>query len=365
MSSQIHHPYRIDDATASRMGARLNERFSETSQSPGSLRYLATDPAVFSHAYLLMGANPQRFLSDLTLYLSGVKAFFERSDTSGGIRIANGGNPDSHRRLSEDLGVGCASLFIVEAFDIPWISICQIPANLKLSKTRPDFQAFSKAGLSYIFEAKGTTKLKSIEAAMSKALGQVKHYPASAQAKLAIVTYLSVDERFFPSSSFVVDPPAGRGPIEMDDTLCRELHFEKALQFAGLDTTARTYVEALAYRVRQQQRDRFEPREAGYLRPPDARDFGLRNVLRGEQESRHLDVRTYEDGEYLGRAINDTSGLKLFLGLRLDALHSGLGFEPIETPTALSVSNRRVVSTLGDGTLLEMSLQGAATGSAL
>src|SRR5438876_6068448 len=242
MNTPIHHPYRIDAPTLERAASAAgSSRLLNSSQLPENVRFVAVNPAVFTHAYLLLGEHPQPFVSDLTLYLSTVRAFFERADAVGGINVPTGANSDSRRRLSEDLGVALAAFFMVEAFRLSWELISQIPQNSKLSKKRPDFQGYTATHQRYLFEAKGTTKLPTVEKTMSKALSQVKGYPESAEAKIAILSYLSADERFFPSTSFVVDPPALPEELKPDAETSRLLHFEKVLQYAGLPQTAKDY----------------------------------------------------------------------------------------------------------------------------
>src|ERR1043166_6753689 len=115
-STPFHHPYRIDDLTMQRVSLRASfGSLLRTSQLPESLRFLSVDPTRFTHAYLLLGKNPQRF-DDVSYYLATVNNFFERSDATGGIRIPSDANSDIRKRLCEDLGVGLACYFMVTLF---------------------------------------------------------------------------------------------------------------------------------------------------------------------------------------------------------------------------------------------------------
>ena len=350
-NTPFHHPFRIDAPTLIRTAiAAGGNHLLNSSQLPQNVRFVAVNPAVFTHAYLLLGDQPQRFVNDLSLYLSTVRTFFERADATGGINVPASANPDSRRRLSEDLGVALAAFFMVEVFGLTWESISQIPQNSRLSKKRPDFQGFTAANHRYLFEAKGTTKLPTIEKTMSKALSQVKGYPETAAAKIAIVSYLSADERFFPSTSFVVDPPALPEEVKPDAETSRRLHFEKVLQFAGLSQTAKHYLSALSHKLREQHRE-----EQGNAPSPARRRRieKLQSELREEfvEEARPggLERIRVQDEEFLGRtSAENTSNLKVSVSASLRILDAGVGFEPPEKArqSRLDVSEHEIASVV-------------------
>jgi hypothetical protein len=274
--SRLHHPYRIDAPTlaaaATLPGAA---ELAVMPHSPYDIRLMAFSPTVFTHAYQLLGEAPQRFGQDLSLYLASTKTFFERADVAGGIDLTGFGNSDSLRRLSEDLGVAFASLFMVKVFGVLWETIAQIPSNTKLSTKRPDFVSFNAGGDRYLYEAKGTTGLDSIESSMTRALGQVKTYPEQAERKIAIVTYLCRDNRFFPSASFVVDPPAFPEAVPATLETAKLLHLEKVIQFLGLFETAKRYVSALSLMLRERRKAELQERDW----QPSEKLIGLKNEI--------------------------------------------------------------------------------------
>jgi len=242
-----------------------------------------------------------------------------------------------------------AAYFMVEFFDISWDTISQIPVNSNLSKKRPDFLAFTPSQEQYLFEAKGTTNIKSIENILSKALDQVKNYPSNAAAKIAIVTYLSSDKRFFPSHTFVVDPPASIPDFitpNMDNS--RLLHFEKVLQFAGFPETASLYLKELSsfFREQNQTNSRKYRNEESSQR--------LMDKFNEERERNDKSDITIEDIEFIGRyIISEDADLKLFFGASRKSLLDGLRFMPSEfTIQNLQRNEEDIYSIFTDGTIL-------------
>ena len=356
-NTPFHHPYRIDAQTFhNALGLPGLASFVAATQLPDSVRFLAVDPTIFTQAYLLLGAQPQRFGNDLTLYLATVRTFFERVDAVGGITVPAIGDQDFRRRLSEDLGVGLAAYFMVQMFGLTWDSISQIPQNANISKKRPDFQGYTAANLRFLFETKGTTKMSGVEDALSNALDQVKRYPEPANAKVAVVSYLSADERFFPSTSFVVDPPALPDEVKPDAETSRLLHFEKVLQYAGLPLSAKVYVSTLSRKLREQHRT----------------DQGFRTTARGTAkiEQDLVDLKEQFEAEltprpgiianeigFAGQIFESAEiGLKLFFGVALPALTAGIEFreQDQKLPTQVTVTENEVTSTFSDGTLLRV-----------
>lgn len=359
MSTPFHHPFRIDAPTLSMaaVAAPPNNCLLTSHHLPNDMRFIAVNPADFTHAYILLGNNPQRFGEDLILYLSTVKTFFERNDASGGIKISPNANTDSRRRLSEDLGVALAAYFMVTVFGIEWELISQIPQNSKLSKKRPDFQGYTNSRQRHLFEAKGTTKLPKIESSLSAAMSQVKVYPEQAQSKIAIVSYLSADERFFPSTSFVVDPVALPEEVKPDPVTSGQLHFEKVLQYSGLKQTAKNYISTLAYKLREQHRTeqgaaRSVAREVRLEKFQDE----LRNEFDTESTPRASEVYRYRDSEFVGQYIrNPNSKLEIFLGARRQVLETGIIFKPfVKTERDLIVTGGAITSIFPDGTILSI-----------
>jgi len=360
--SNFSHPYRVDEATLnSAAGFPGVAQLVQLPQLPDDVRMLNVDPIVFTHAYFLLGQHPQRFVNDLTLYLNGVRPFFERSNAEGGISLPGDANADSRRRLSEDLGVCMAAYFMVSLFGATWESISQIPANTKLSQKRPDFQGFTSNGQRFLMEAKGTTGLKSVEKFLSKAIEQVKRYPEPAAAKIAIVSYLCADKRFFPSMSFVVDPPALPERIQPDLLTSRQLHFEKVLQFVGLADTAKEYMSALSCKLRAKD---LSTRGEVQFRVETRLERQMdKLVMHYNEEKKGLNESSFQVGtskHFIGRHIaQEDASVKVFLGVTEEALTQGLCFNAnqYKLETGVSESDGVVTSIFGDGTVLQLSLE--------
>jgi len=350
----FHHSFRIDHATL-QLSASLpgNIELLPAGQLSETSRFMSINPVTFAHAYTLLGEHPQRFTTDLSLYLSSINTFFERADASGGVQIPVVANSDSKRRLSEDLGVAFASYFMVKVFGLTWGSISQIPLNTQLSSKRPDFQGYSNAQGRYLYEAKGTTKLASIESMLSKAIDQVKEYPESALSKIAIVSYLSADERFFASTSFVVDPPALPDSVPPDEVTSRLLHFEKVLQFSGCEDKAKTYIRRLAKALRERTKGPSALPQKLYqqVREPLQIETGRPAI----KKTRNLQV--ISGVSYEGRTYEDSqNGISVFMGVEKSVLESEIDFDltPSKAESRIVVTGDEVISLFDDGTVFKV-----------
>lgn len=358
--SNISHTYRIDATTLARALALPGAaEIPAVTGFPSSIRLMGVNPAVFTHAYQLLGEHPQRFGDDIALYLGTVKTFFERADVTDGINLTGFGNADSRRRLSEDLGVACASLFMVQVFDLGWETISQIPQNRALREKRPDFQGFANNGSRFVFEAKGTTGLAKVVTSMSKAIGQVKRYPEQAEAKIAIVTYLCSDDRFFPSSSFVVDPPAMPEIVPSDPQTAKLLHMEKILQFVGLSETAKKYVAVLSRRLSEQLSSEAADRTYAQSDKLTAQLSQLRNTFESERSQLSLQTQRFYDAAYICRTINCRDvGVKLVNAVAVNVIDNAINllaeFEQFES--SYSTQGSIFESRFSDGTLLQVCL---------
>jgi hypothetical protein len=260
------------------------------------------------------------------------------------LTLAAVATSDARRRLSEDLGVALAALFMVQGFDVLWGTIAQIPANARLSKKRPDFEAFDSAGVRFLFEAKGTTGLGNVEKALHKALSQVKAYPEQAARKLAIVSYFAADERLFPSYTLVVDPPALPDTVAPTDDVARLLHGQKLFEFAGLPQTADAYLRTLSKHLRAEggQISRFAPRDPELWRVYQA-------------EVKRPDILQFErDGtSYLGHRA-DASGIAnaLVFGVAKSRLERLLLMTPTEELEVKESGGSDVSSLFDDGSIV-------------
>lgn len=339
------HPVRVDQkiAFASALGAELQP----VADAPRGTYILSFRPITFIHAYALLGSNPQRLGADLRLYLATVISFFSSHESSEDSHVSLEAITvtDARRRLSEDLGVALASLFMVSAFGVSWDTITQIPANRKLSKKRPDFEAFDAAEKRYLFEAKGTTVLSRMESALDKAIGQVKTYPEGAREKLAIVSYLAADARLFQSHTFVVDPPTLPDSFPPTTEVARLLHGEKLFQFAGFPRTAAEYVKALAIYLRQeaQQTSRFAPR-----------DGELQSIFEEERQSEQHRVFEYRGRGFIGMQVaHATSGASMLFGVAREKLDQLLQLSTSEDRTEREpAAEENRASLFDDGSII-------------
>lgn len=305
----IGHLYHIENAVLSRVDFN-GSSFSPISPAHSNTQRAEIDPALYGHVHHLLGSNPTRFTSDLRFYIATVRTFFDGQPQAQLINVPDGADADFKKRLSEDMGVTLASTFMTAAFDIRWESISQIPANSKLSKKRPDFQSYSSSDdvKPYIFEAKGTTLLSSVEKATSNALQQAKGYPIAAHAKLVLTSYLSADSRYFPSATFVIDPP---GPTSdfIDLEISILMHFEKTLQFSGLIKTSTRYISLLAKLLKDGKRNIMSIQELPYRLRLEAQ--ALRKTY--EEESRDIQILSSDNRMYIGQRC-EIDNATLFFG---------------------------------------------------
>ena len=254
---------------------------------------------------------------------------------------------DAKKRLAEDLGVALSALFMVEAFGVAWNTIAQIPQNSKLSKKRPDFEGFDTNDVRHLFEAKGTTVLGSVEAAMHKAIEQVKKYPEASSSKVAIVSYLCADDRFFPSQTFVVDPPALPDNIPPTRRVAQLLHGEKVFQFAGLPETASAYIKALSKSLNAEAAGSGS---ASYL----GRSKVVVDTLSKELDQGGAHERTIGDVQFIGKLIERTADRpSVFFGAERRILDTLALLEPEDGgESSLGQSRDPFQSVFPDGTCL-------------
>lgn len=337
---------KIDEDTEKKIKATTS--FVASSTGDAGAYELTFDSSTFVHAYGLLGQNVQRFGSDLRLYLATVVAFFESGVSSNALRVSltDINVADAKRRLSEDLGVALSSLFMVEAFQLRWETIAQIPQNSKLSKKRPDFEGFTASDERYLFEAKGTTQLGSVEGAMAKAIGQVKGYPEPSNSKLAIVSYIPGDSRLFSGQTFVVDPPALPDIVDPSVDTARLLHGERVFQFAGMPLTAAAYLKALAKHLKDEQ-------SFGGAVAYAARDERLYSTYQSERDQLALERQTIAGVEYVGQVVQLDLGRRIFFGARLDSLEKLTQMSPFAFDTQGAMQQlSEGLSIFPDGTCL-------------
>lgn len=349
---------KMDDETNELIGKQLPPELTPVSNALKAPLLFHVDPLVFTHAYMLMGSHPSRFGYDLSLYLSTVNTFFDRSSTQETIRIPPT-SQDAKKRLSEDLGVALACLFMVKALNIQWPTISQIPMNSKLAKKRPDFEGFNRIGQRFLFEAKGTSNPSNVESALGNAIEQVKGYPEEAERKLAIVSFFSTDPRLFDSATFVVDPPMP-DVVPPDEETSVLLHFEKVLQFAGFTNSAVEYLKMMEKYLKEQRALEKEWEQRGiapFAAAPQA------SVLTGviKQESERASHRTIQGREYLGQLITQQLGnrtYEIYLGVSEDKLKMIQDFFNGQHEPSPEW-HEEGVSLFSDGTVLEVRIQQA------
>ncbi len=349
----ISHLYHIENAVLCR--SDYNDAFcSPISPVYSNTQRAEIDPALYAHVLHLLGNNSTRFTSDLRFYIATVRTFFEGQPQAQLISVPNGADADFKKRLSEDMGVALASTFMTKAFDIRWESISQIPANSKLSKKRPDFQAFSRSDITkpYIFEAKGTTLLSSVEDATSRALEQAKAYPVVAHAKLVLTSYLSVDSRYFPSATFVIDPPAPSSEFISSD-ISILMHFEKILQFSGLLKTSARYISLLSKLLKGGKITIASIQEDLDRRRPEAQ--ALRETY--EEESGNIQSIQMNNRMFIGQ-FQKFENATLFFGADKERIDNGINFKTSEGQyeQRQTIGKASLLSYLDDGTLFEMQL---------
>ncbi len=346
--SDIHHPVRLDTSTEKMLPS--SALLTKNSNAPIGSFSLTFSPETFLHAYALLGKNPQRYGSDLSQYLATVNDFFDRRATiqTAFLSLVGITQTDAKKRLSEDLSVALCSLFMVDAFGVTWDTVAQIPLNSKLSRKRPDFEGFDIAGNRHLFEAKGTTNLAGVEKALIQAISQVKSYPEAAITKLAIVSFLSTDDRLFPSQTFVVDPPSLPDNIPPTKRVAQLLHGEKVLQFAGLPQTAAAYLKALSVMLKEEPSDDGVP-SFSYTWKFDA----LSSILEEENKQNNLQAREVNGEAFVGRNIFEGKGVRIFAGAtrgQMEALTKLKFLSSGETYLRLEGEDRQ--SFFSDGTCL-------------
>lgn len=200
-------------------------------------------PVEFTHAQKLLSMHPETYGKDLSIYLSNVITHFDRTDETREITLSFG-DTDFKRKMSEDMGVGLAAIFMNKAFGVEWKSMIQVPVNKRLQSKRPDFQGFNSAQELFLFEAKGTTSPLNVEKQISKGKEQIKAYSTQAAGKYVIASYFSGDVSTFPSTTFVIDPPANGTPITNPEKVIA-LHYVRVLTFMGLNEQAAAYRKLL------------------------------------------------------------------------------------------------------------------------
>jgi len=316
------------------------------------------DPIVFTHALMLLGQNKNRFGFDLSLYLNTVIYLFNNSFTAlNGLIIINNGSTDFKRRISEDLGVGISSLFMVKSLCVRWETIAQIPQNKKLSKNTPDFLGFNSNNERFIYESKGTTQPQNIETIMAKALQQSKGYPENAIGKFAIVSYFPAGSKGMPPFTFIADPPISEIFLPNKENAIL-LHYKYVLEFAGLESTLQAYKNLLSEKFKLDRQDE-EDNVSTYLRLGNS---GLQHFLRQlmetfEQERQTKEEIEWHDRNYIGRYLhNSNNGGELFLGVEIEKIQRILQLSTNiqEIEDSRSQENREEISVFSDGTIFKI-----------
>ena len=299
----------IDDAVEQ----RIRSNHADFTQVASNVNLVAFDPLVFGHASLLLGQHPNRFGYDLSMYLSTLDLFFQRTG-QGGLLTLGSGSSDFKRRMSEDIGVGLASLFMVMSFQIGWETIAQIPQNRKLSKFTPDFLSFS-SDERFVFEAKGTTRPDKVEDIMNKALTQSKSYPEDAQNKFAIVSYFPGSSKQVPPFTFVADPAISDIMLP-DRAHALWLHYLKVMEYAGLRQSQAAYAKLLSAVLSAEKKERGAMRSA-YM-PYEVRGPMAEAKAAYQLESDSAHGLDWQGRAFIGRLLKAEHGeqrVSVFLGV--------------------------------------------------
>jgi hypothetical protein len=168
---------------------------------------------------------------------------------------------------------------------------------------------------------------------------------------------LSADDRFFPSTSFVVDPPALPEGFQPDVLTSKQLHFEKVLQFVGLADTAKEYVTALSWKLRA-SRLSSEGEIPSRITTRIERQLELLSTHFGAEKER-VGLRSLQIGDatFVGRhVVQSQAVVKAFLGVSESALNAGVQFGETSRriETRVSESDGVYTSVFGDGTVLQL-----------
>ncbi len=318
----------LDNATIdSRLEQQIRSNHAGLTRIDGNVNITAFDSLTFGHASLLLGQHPNRFGYDLSMYLSTLRLFFQRTGQGGFLTLASGSS-DFKRRMSEDIGVGLASLFMVRSFRIKWETIAQIPQNRKLSRYTPDFLCFTNNGERFVFEAKGTTQSDKIENVMNKALTQSKSYSEDAQNKFAIVSYFPSSGKQVPPFTFVADP-AISDILLPDQEHALLLHYIKALEYSGLRQSRAAYEKLLAaaFEIERKGKGTITSMHRSLWLRGEV-DKGLAAY---EAEIEKGDKVTWKNRVFVGRfleAKNQGEEITVFLGVDKDLIRQTLSLEP-------------------------------------
>ncbi|MEH2048939.1 hypothetical protein [Nostoc sp.] len=335
---------------------QIHSTNSQLQQVEQNICVFEFDAIIFAHVLMLLGQNGNRFGYDLSLYLSTVVYFFNKSTTAiNGLIVVDQGSTEFKKRISEDLGVAISSLFMAKSFQIRWETITQIPQNKKLSKKTPDFLGFNPNDERFIYESKGTTQPQNIESAMTKALEQSKGYPEAATGKFAIVSYFPTGGKSMPPFTFIADPPISDIFIPQKENSIL-LHYTYVLSFVGLDNTLRAYEELL---VNKFKLDRQDEQEGALFR---FSNIGLQRFLDPvtqtfERERLTKDTLTWEDRTYMGRYLDVPDGRsRIFTGVHVETIEQILRLDTnIQEFTDIRVrENGEEISILSDGTIFKI-----------
>ena len=312
------------------------------------------DDNAFLHASLLLGQNPQRFGYDLSYYLHFLPSIFKNIKSD--YIVLDFGSADFKRRASEDLGVGIAALFMVKSFKIRWEKIFQIPANKKLSRYTPDFEATASNGKQYIFEAKGRTSPHKMEETITKAVSQIKAYQRQNEGKFAIVSYFPTSKKLFPSFTFVVDPSQPENIFELDEEDKLLLHYRHALEFSALLETMSVLTRFLSQKIKS----RMSKKEGRLPFPKDEfhldklRDTLVHSLMR---EAEGLEKLKFDNFIFIGKRQRIEVGeikIELFRGIEREIINRIIRFDKnIEYLEDRIIDEEdKKISIFSDGTIL-------------
>jgi hypothetical protein len=324
---------------------------------------LSFSPRLLDHAELLLGERPQRFTTDLSLYLNTARLFLRRTPDDVYLSLPIDSTPDHKRKLAEDMGVAIGSIFMVMALGLRWETIAQIPSNARVSRLTPDFVGFDDDNAKRVYEAKGTTVAETVASHHEKAKKQLDSCKEPNVGKYAVVTYLASSKLTPPSTVFVSDPGVPLPTVNRG--MATALHFRKIMEFCGFEELAIAFSKCISLRFAFERQ--LEAGNDSY-RQWDSLMDARRDAIRIADALRSSSTTTrFHDSDFIGRRLTTSvlgTLLTLFMGVEREYLYDNVDkltdtnanvpFAPrsFNSESQPSGETRESFSLLSDGSLL-------------